>query len=37
MPLQTWIEKKGTKIKLIDLLSLPIQLFFIKNHYKKQG
>ena len=35
LPLNTWIEKTGTKIKLLDILSIPILLRRVKNRYIK--
>jgi hypothetical protein len=35
LPLSTWIEKIGTKIKLLDIISIPILLRRVKNFYNK--
>ena len=35
LPLNTWIEKIGTKIKLVDIISIPILLRKVKNFYNK--
>ena len=35
LPLSTWIEKTGTKIKLLDIITIPILLRRVKNFYNK--
>ena len=33
LPLTSWVEKKGTKIKFSDIISIPILLMRVKNKY----
>ena len=33
LPLNSWVEKKGTKIKLLDLFLIPVLLKRVKNKY----
>jgi|TARA_B110000858_G_C17674399_1_gene413444 dolichyl-phosphate beta-glucosyltransferase len=37
LPLNSWVEKKGSKIKIIDILTIPFNLIKIKNRYKKKS
>jgi len=34
VPLRQWVEVKGSKLKLLDFLRVPLELIKIKRHYK---
>ena len=36
IPLNQWIEKEGSKIKLRDMFMFPLELMKISNHYSKK-